>query len=156
MQSDEPAPSSLSPDRFFGLVDATLTAPMSALGFYRIHGSVNDQPGSRSVLNTTGESATDVPFLWFEVGYEAGSDEVELLVRPEHTPFGDEWWVSYEPATGRLELDAWEPVTGGMVDWDIRRDDGPCSVPEVERRLAAVGQAVTAFVAARGGFPITN
>jgi hypothetical protein len=156
MQSDGTVPSSLSADDFFGLVEATLTAPMAALGFGRIHGSVNDQPSSRSKLTTTGESTTELPFLWFQFGYEAGSDEVELLVNPGDEPVGDEWWVNYAPATGCLELRAWEPVASGRVDWDIWLDDGPCSVPEVKRRLAAVGQAVTAFVAERGGFPVTN
>lgn len=129
---------------------------MTALGFNRIDGYVNDQSGSRSSLSTTGGAPADVPFLWFAFGYEAGSDDVERLVSPEDTPYGMEWWVNYEPATGRLELSSWEPVAGGQVDWDVWRDDGPCSVPEVERRLMAVGQAVTAFVAAHGGFPKAN
>ena len=156
MQSHAAAPPSLSADEFFALVEASLTAPMAALGFHRIHGSVNDQPQSRSRLTSDGGEPETAPFLWFEFGYEAGSDEVERLVHPDQDPFDDEWWVNYEPATGRLELSNWEPVAGDQVDWDIWRDDGPCQPSEVRRRLAAVGEAVAAFVAARGGFPITH
>ena len=156
MQSDPVAPPSLSADDFFALVEASLTGPMAALGYHRIHGSVNDQPGSRSTLTSSGGQPGEVPFLWFEFGYEAGSDDVCRLVGPDDPLSEEEWWVNYEPATGRLELGDWEPVAGDRVDWDIWRDDGPCSPSEVRRRLAAVGDAITAFVAARGGFPITS
>jgi hypothetical protein len=155
MQSGGRVPTSLSAEEFFALVDGSLTAPMAALGYHRIHGSVNDQPGSRSALTSPGGRAEEVPFLWFEFGYESGSDEVTRLVGPRNPQSQEEWWVNYEPSTGRLELGAWEPVAGGRVDWDIRHDDGPCSPSEVQRRLAAVGQAVSAFVRTRGGFPIT-
>lgn len=155
MQSDRTAPASLSADEFFALVEASLTAPMAALGYHRIHGSVNDQPGSRGPLTSSGGEADKVPFLWFEFGYEAGSDEVTRLVGPRDPQSEEEWWVNYEPSTGWLELGAWEPVAGERVDWDIRRDDGPCSPSEVQRRLAAVGRAISAFVKAHGGFPIT-
>jgi hypothetical protein len=155
MQSDRTAPASLRADEFFALVEASLTAPLAALGYHRIQGSVNDQPGSRGPLTSSGGAADEVPFLWFEVGYEAGSDEVTRLVGPRDPQSEEEWWVNYQPSTGRLELGAWEPVAGEHVDWDIRRDDGPCSPSEVQRRLAAVGRAISAFVKAHGGFPIT-
>jgi hypothetical protein len=47
-------------------------------------------------------------------------------------------------------------VARDQVDWDIRRDDGPCSASEVKRRLTIVGEAVLAFVQANGGYPITS
>ena len=56
----------------------------------------------------------------------------------------------YESSTGRLELGDWRPVAGGRVDWDVWRDDGPCSVAEVRHRLAAVGEAMFAFVELHG------
>ena len=143
----------LSAEEFFGLVEKLLSPPMAALGYHRIHGSVNDQPGSRGGLTATGGDRANVPFLWFEYGFEAGSEEVRRLVDPEGPESEDEWWVNYEPSTGRLELGDWRPVAKDLVDWDIWRDDGPCSVAEVERRLAAVGQAVLTFVRERGGFP---
>jgi hypothetical protein len=68
----------------------------------------------------------------------------------------EEWWVRYEPATGRLELSDWRPVADHRVDWDVWRDDGPCPPSEVQRRLAAVGQAISAFVEAHGRHPTTS
>ena len=154
-------PSALSAEQFFGIVETLLGPPMAALGYQRIHGSVNDQPASRGDLTSTGEDHTsteedhaDTPFLWFDYGFEAGSDEVRRLVIPEDPESADECWVNYEPSTGRLELGDWQPVAADLVDWDIWLDRGPCSVPEIERRLTAVGQAVLTFVQERGGFPI--
>lgn len=144
----------LSADEFFELVEKLLGPPMAALGYHRIHGSVNDQPASRGGLTATGGGRADAPFLWFEYGFEAGSEEVKRLVGPRDPESEDEWWVNYEPSTGRLELGDWRPVAKDLVDWDIWRDKGPCSVAEVERRLTAVGQAVLTFVQERGGFPI--
>jgi hypothetical protein len=82
MQSDRTATPSLSADELFTLVDALLTPPMAALGYHRIQGFVNDEPRSRSVLSSSGGQPEEVPFLWFEFGYEAGSDEVCRLVGP--------------------------------------------------------------------------
>ena len=155
MESAGVAPPSLSAERFFALVEESLTRPMAALGYQRIHGSVNDQPASRSTLTLSGGRPGEVPFLWFEFGYEAGSDEVCRLVGPRDPLSEEEWWVRYEPSTGRLELGDWRPVAGELVDWDIWRDDGPCPPSEVQRRLAAVSQAIFAFVTAHGGFPTT-
>ncbi len=141
---------------FFELVDGLLRRPMAALGYHRLQGSVNDQPESRGVLTSTGGKRARTPFLWYQVGFEAGSDEVKRLVGPEDPENEDEWYVNYEPSTGLLELRDWNPVVGDKVDWDIRRDEGPCSALEVHRRLAAVGQAVLTFVQRRGGFPIMH
>jgi hypothetical protein len=158
MQPDQTEPA-LSADEFFDLVDRYLTPPIAALGYHRIHGSVNDQPGSRTTLSSMGATPEDtqhrkVAFLWFEFGFEAGSEEVKRLVGPEDPDSEDEWWVNYEPSTGRLELENWRPVAGARVDWDVWRDDGPCSVDEVHRRLGAVGKATLAFVQLHGGFPV--
>jgi hypothetical protein len=144
----------LSADEFFELVETLLGLPMAALGYHRIHGSVNDQPASRGRLTSTGVDHADAPFLWFEYGFEAGGEPVRRLVGPRDPESEDEWWVNDEPSTGRLELGDWRPVAKDLVDWDIWRDDGPCSVAEVERRLTAVGQAVLTFVQERGGFPV--
>ena len=152
MQQDRRTP--LSADEFFELVEKLLAPPMAALGYNRIHGTVNDQPGSRSALTSTGDRAGDeAPFLWFQYGFEANGDEVRRLVGPEDPESEDEWWVNYEPSTGLLDLGAWRPVAKEQVNWDIWLDHGPCSAAEVERRLDAVGQAVLAFVQEHGGFP---
>lgn len=156
MRPGPPAQPGLTADDFFALVETSLTVPMAALGYHRIHASINDQPSSRSILTAQTAHAEDVPFLWFEFGYEADSDEVCRLVGPDDPQSQEEWWVGYEPASGRLELDAWYPVAGGRVDWDLWRDDGPCQPAEVRRRLAAVGDAITAFVAARRVSPETS
>ena len=145
--------STLTAEEFFELVEALLGPPMADLGYHRIHGSVNDQPASRSSLTSAGHETSGPPFLRFEYGFEAGSDEVMRLVGPDDPLSQEEWWVGYEPSTGRLELDHWEPVAGGRLDWDIRRDDGPCPVAEVRRRLLALGLAVRAFVEQREGTP---
>lgn len=144
----------LDAGQFFDLVEAVLGPPMAALGYHRIQGFLNDQPGSRSSHTSTGGEPAAAPFLWFEYGFEAGSDEVRRLVGPEDPESHDELWVNYEPAAGLLELGAWELVVGERVDWDIWRDDGPCTPSEVTRRLTAVGQAIRAFVDERGSFPI--
>lgn len=105
---------------------------MAALGYRRIHGVVNDQPRSRTTPTSMGAARKDpehgkAPFLWLEFGFEAGSEEVKRLVGREHPDSEDEWWLSYEPSTGRLELGDWRPVAGDRVDWDVWRDDGPSS-----------------------------
>lgn len=146
----------LSPEEFFALVELHLGPAMAALGYHRIHGSVNDQPASRSSTTLWGRQVQQTPFLWFEYGFEAASQEVQRLVGPDDPESEDEWWVNYEPSTGRLELGDWRPVAGEHVGWDIWRDDGPCSRSEVERRLVAVGQAVLTFVHRHGGFPVTS
>lgn len=131
---------------FFELVEDHLRPSMSELGYLPIDGYVNDEPASRGA-NTTGVGESgEVPFRWFEYGFEAGSDEAKLLVRPDDPESGDELWVNYEPATGLLELDDWASVAGRRVDWDIRRDFGPCPPAAVERRLIALGHAVSGFV----------
>src|SRR4051812_46451229 len=125
----------LDAGQFFGLVESLLVPPMAALGYHPIHGSVNDQPGSRGRNSSTGGDASTSPFLWFEYGFEAGGDEVQRLVGPDDPDSEEEWWVNYQPSTGMLELGDWEPVAGDKVDWDIWRDEGPCSAAEVRRRL---------------------
>lgn len=139
----------LSAEEFFALVETLLAPPMAALGYHPIHGSVNDQPASRTELTTAGEGCGGPPLTRFEYGFEAGSDEVRQLLRPEDPETEDEWWVHYEPSTGRLELHDSRLV----AEYDIWRDDGPCSAAEVERRLAALGQAVLTFVREHGGSP---
>ena len=102
-----------------------------------------------------GRAESSRPYAATKVNSGSGSEEVRRRVGPRDPESEDEWWVNYEPSTGRLELGDWNPVARDKVDWDIWRDDGPCSVAEVERRLAAVGQAVLTCVQDRGGFPIT-
>lgn len=143
--------SAFTGDEFFALVDEHLTPAMAALGYHRIGGYLNNQPASRSRLNRTTRGEQEVPFLWFDFGFEAGSDEVMQLVGPEDPDSEDEWWLHYEPPSGRLELNAWRPVADGRVDWDIGHDDGPCSAPEVRRRLRVLAQAVVTFASEHGG-----
>ena len=152
-------PPPLSADEFFELVDAHLTGPMAALGFHRLIEDVNGNPESRS-SNAIGappsgsNSDRGAPFLWFRLAFEVDSEEVRRLIDPDDPEDVDEWWVSYEPATGLLELGDWEPVAGDSVDWDIWSGVGPCSPGEVRRRLEAVGRAVSDFIARRGGHPV--
>lgn|SRR5690242_7609934 len=83
---------------------------MAALGYHRIDGYVNDQPGSRSINTSTRGNGPSQPFVRFDFGYEAGNAEVKRLLGPDDPETEDEWWLHYEPATGRLDLHAWRPV----------------------------------------------
>lgn len=151
-------PTGFTADEFFALVDAHLTDPMAELGYHRIHGSVHDTPGARGALTTDGGRVENSePYLWFNFGFEAGSDDVCRLLGPNDPLSEDEWWLHYEPETGRLELGAWVPAAQPYVDWDLWRDKGPCNRDEVQRRLMAVGMAVRAFVGSaerRGDFQL--
>lgn len=149
----------MTSDAFFRLVDEFLTPPMALLGYHRIGGSENDQPMSRGMLTPLGASplksaSTErVPFLLYDFGFEAGSDEVQRLTDPENPDSVEELWLSYEPATRELELFAWASVAEGRVDWNLWSDTGPCSEPEVRRRLRDLGKAVADFVQAHGSPP---
>lgn len=140
----------LSADDFFELVEGLLVPPMAALGYQALHGYVNDSP-RLAPLTLSGRGTPRKHPRSFEFGFEADSEEVMRLVGPDDPKSQDEWWVSYEPSTCRLTLRAWQPVAGPSVDWDIWLNDGPCSPGEVRRRLAAVGQAVSAFAAGHSG-----
>jgi hypothetical protein len=140
----------LTSEEFFDTVDRFLTPAMTTLGYHRIGGYVNDQPASRRLLSTSGhqpsaaETDPPKPFLLFDFGFEAGSDDVERLVDPEDAGYADELWLSFDPATGELDLRAWEFVAGGL-DWDPSSDLGPCGKTELRRRLEQVGHAVIGF-----------
>ncbi len=152
----------MTSDEFFRLVDEFLTPPMALLGYHRIGGFENDQPMSRGVLTPLGarpaksESTEQGPFLVYDFGFEAGSDEVRRLTDPEDPESAEELWLSYEPATGDLGLDPWASFAGGRVDWNLWSDTGPCNKPEVRRRLRDLGKAVAAFVEAQGGSSPTS
>ncbi len=152
----------MTSEEFFRLVDEFLTPPMALLGYHRIGGFENDQPMSRGALTALGtppgktESTAKAPFLVYDFGFEAGSDDVQRLTDPEDPESAEELWLSYEPATGNLELDAWVSVADGRVDWNLWSDTGPCTEPEVRRRLRDLGKAVADFVEAQGGSPPTS
>ena len=80
MGSNRSTSDDLGAERFFELVERLLVPPMAALGYHSLRGSVNDQPASRGRLTSTGGEPTDLPFRWFEFGFEAGSDQVRRLV----------------------------------------------------------------------------
>lgn len=170
----------MDPDAFFAMVDEFLTPAMAELGYHRIGGFSNDQPLSRGVLTRPGSVTGRIragllphrrclpsrrlqapspqggaPFLLYDFGFEAGSDDVQRLVDPEDPESAEELWLSYEPATGELDLHAWNSVAAGRVDWDFQSDTGPCSEHEVRRRLAAMGSAVAAFAQSQAGPPPT-
>lgn len=169
-------------DEFFGMVDEFLSPWMAELGYHRIGGFENDQPQSRSMLNRSGapsravgsgakgvlraalrtlrrraraDSPGSAPFLLYDFGFEAGSDDVRQMVNPEDPETADELWLSYEPATGELDLSAWDSIAEGRVDWDPRSDTGPCSGSAVQRRLADIGRAVADFARFQGDPPTT-
>ena len=169
-------------DEFFGMVDEFLSPWMAELGYHRIGGFENDQPQSRSMLTRSGapsravgsgakgalraalrtlrrraraDSPGSAPFLLYDFGFEAGSDDVRQLVNPEDPETADELWLSYEPATGELDLSAWDSIAEGRVDWDPRSDTGPCSGSAVQRRLADIGRAVADFARFQGDPPTT-
>jgi hypothetical protein len=96
------------------------------------------------------------PFLLYDFGYEAGSDDVQRLTDPEDPESVEELWLSYEPATRELELFAWTSIAERRVDWNLWSDTGPRSEPEVRRRLRDLGKAVADFVQAQGGSPPTS
>jgi hypothetical protein len=152
----------MTSDDFFHLVDEMLTPPMVLLGYHRIGGSENDQPMSRGMLTPLGVppltcgSTEKSPFLLYDFGFEAGSYEVQRLTDPEDSESAEELWLSYEPATGELDLSAWVSIAEGRVDWNVWSDIGPCSEREVRRRLRDLGKTVADFVQAQGGSPPTS
>lgn len=152
----------MTSDEFFRRVDQFLTPPMALLGYHRIGGSENDQPMSRAMLTPLGapshesKSSKKAPFLLYDFGFEAGSHDVERLLDPEDSGTAEELWLFYEPATGELDLRDWRPIAEGRVNWDPWTDTGPCSAPEVRRRLADIGKAVMDFVQAQDGSPPTS
>jgi hypothetical protein len=151
----------MTSDEFFHLVDELLTPPMALLGYHRIGGYENDEPRSRTTLTTLGaptlnrESTEKSPFLLYDFGFEAKSDDAQRLVDPEDPVSAEELWLSYEPATGDLDLCAWARVAEGRVGWDPWSDTGPCSRPDIRRRLAAIGRAIADLIQAQGGSPPT-
>jgi hypothetical protein len=151
----------MSPDEFFRLVDEFLTPPMALLGYHRIGGYENDEPRSRTVLTALdapslgGKSTEGTPFRLYDFGFEAGSDTAARLVDPVDPVSAEELWLSYEPATGELELAAWSRIAEGRVDWDPWSDSGHCHGPEVRRRLTDLGRAVV-DLAQEGGSPPTS
>lgn len=146
--ADSVTDTEMGPDEFFGLVDELLSPWMAALGYQRIGGTENDQPQSRGMLTTSvarswgADSTGGAAFLVYDFGFEAGSDAVQRLVDPKHPDTAEELWLSYEPATGELDLSTWHSLAEGRVDWDPRSDTGPCSASEVRRRLASIGRVV--------------
>jgi hypothetical protein len=143
-------------DEFFGLVDELLSPSMAALGYHRIGGTGNDQPQSRGTLapatvpSRSDGSTGKAPFLLYDFGFEAGGDTAQRLVDPKHPDNAEELWLSYEPATGELDLSAWGSLAEGRADWDPRSDTGPCSASEVRHRLATMGRAAADLARSHG------
>jgi hypothetical protein len=100
-----------------------------------------------AALSRKGDTAALL--LIYEFGFEAGTDDAMQLVRPGDPQTAEEMWLSYEPLTGLLDLRAWAPITQGRTDWDVATDTGPCTEPEVRRRIAEVAMAVVDFVRSR-------
>lgn len=75
----------LAANAFFGLVDEFLTPAMAELGYHRIGGFRNAEPRSRGVLTTFGAPSSEdgAPFLLYDFGFEAGSDDAQRLVESE-------------------------------------------------------------------------
>lgn len=132
---------------FFRLVDEFLTPAMTRLGYHRIGATAKDQPISRGILHSPSPSsarrvAKSSSFLVYDFGFEAGSEEVKRFLHPGDPETVDELWLSYDPATGELDLRAWVNIAQGRVDCARWADTGPCSEAELRRRLAALGSAV--------------
>lgn len=149
--------SSSSATAFFDLVDELLTPAMSRLGCQRICGYENDQPSSRGILTRSRGSRRSRrsrrvqdahPFLLYDVGFEALSNAVQQRVLPGDPQSADELWLSYDPRTGELELQAWTSIAVGRVDWDSWLDTTTGSDLEVRRRLTVMGTAVDDFTRA--------
>lgn len=141
----------ISSKAFFGLVDEHLTPAMAALGYHRFGGSENDEPASRAVLRTK-RWRRDRPtrprrtgFLSYDFGFKA-SESARRLVDPDHPKTADELWLSFEPASGELDVSAWSDIVATRVTWDPRTAIGPCREPDLRRRLAEVGEAVMDFL----------
>jgi hypothetical protein len=143
----------LGDEALFAAVDAQLTPGMAMLGYHRIGGSRNEEPASRGqlVAESSGdgvERPSPEPFLVFDFGFEAGSDEARRLVDADDPDTADELWLSYNPATGELDLGAWDFVSDHAV-WTPRTDIGPCFGAAVEARLKELGRAVIEFAQTR-------
>jgi hypothetical protein len=126
---------------------------MATLGYHRIGGSRNEEAASRGqlVAESSGdgvEPPSPEPFLVLDFGFEAGSDAARRLVNADDPNTADELWLSYDPATGALDLGAWDFVSDHVV-WTPRTDTGPCFGAAVEARLKEIGRAVIEFAQTR-------
>lgn len=148
---------------FFRLVDELLTPQMAELGYHPLGGIENDQPRSRASLATSGADSPgeadlggESTFLVYDFGYEAGSENARRLVTPMDPETAVEVWLSYEPATGELDLRAWTFLDDEALEWDPRTGSGPCTVSEVRRRLRGLGRAVAHFARSHREQPPTS
>lgn len=145
----------ISSQAFFGLVDEHLTPAMAALGYHRIGGTENDQPASRGVLQTKrwrpfrSRPAGRTDFLLYDFGFEA-SQRARQLVDPGDPESADELWLSFEPASGELDVHDWADIVATRVTWDPRTPLGPGREPDLRRRLAETGEAVMDFLRTAG------
>ena len=139
---------------FFELVDELVVPPMAALGYHRIGGYENNVPASRGALTARSEgdgtastsSGSAVPFLCLDFGFEAETDEAMRRVNPRDPETADEMWLSYEPASGVLDLRSWADILVGHADWPVHGDDTLLTAIGVRRRLTVLGEAIEAFI----------
>ena len=143
----------LGADEFFGFVERFLGPPCSLSGITAPTGQRMTSPRVGAASCRREETARTPRSSGLSTASRRAAnrsgDWLALATQRAKTSDGS----TDEPSTGRLELGDWRPVAQDLVDWYMWRDDSPCSVAEVERRLPAVGRAVLTFVQERGGFP---
>lgn len=84
-----------------------------------------------------------------DFGFEA-SASARRLVTASDAETADELWLSFEPASGELDVSSWSDIVATRVTWDPRTPVGSCREPDVRHRLVEVGEAVMDFLRAAG------
>lgn len=130
-----PIPTAVPPGRFFGLVDAHITAPMNELGYVRLPENYVDRQAEKETR--------------FSVGYESQSDEVCARVLPADPQSADEAWIDYFPKTGRLRFHIGGPMTRilAFADTDEARHRIVDTRTPIDTRMNFLEGAVRNFAA---------
>jgi hypothetical protein len=146
----------LDAHRFFAEVDRHLTAPMMRFGYTPLPARVG--MSDRATL-LTAHPTRKRGFGWlrhmrrthlgqepsFTVGYEAADEDAARRLDPDQPANADEAWITYSPATGELDLSAWDRLLIRDPSWTAGHGTAASSEAELVRRIALCGQAVQAL-----------
>lgn len=112
----------MTPEQFVALIDEHVTPPMQRLGYLRIH----------------------IDEAVFDVGYEAGGDEVRARILPDDPLSADEMWVSYDLETDRLKFSLADPIMTTSA-YEAFHQTALNTRQPIDARIRYLGEAIAAF-----------